>query len=744
MGEGSFYDKLKAQLEGSPSEVYQLMGEVLYFHFLIIVTSGRGSMGSDTKEASINAVLGWSENEVSIPTDLVAGLARGIVTPGAAFNTYRPYQVGFLVELVEQWKKQESSERERLLDDPWAFKGFATGLDFRGQLLRRYPNSLSPQRHALFHLVFPDKFEQLMIGSDKEDIAKAEAFAEYVTEPTEDIDRRIAQIRQGLEAKLGRSFHFHDDHIRIHWDLRLRNWDEFIRRAREYVGSGRLQTEEIDYKLQMNKDLAVARNAVLAGTGDWHDLLKYALRSRSGHPIAWTLLSDFNKWCLDHSEEALSALQTLWSQGDIPVDDRIRSFSTRFSRSAVRGAVGNRTNVISVLLMGVNVEQFPPYRVGVFSEAYDRTQYGRPERDADEAAVYEHALRFLDRFIEEARARGLSVRHRLDAQSLVWMIPYLTPKPSGPEQREPEQGEPLSLQALADELHLTDEFLENIETLLMEKKQIIFQGPPGTGKTYVAQKLARHLAGSEERVTLVQLHPSYAYEDFVQGFRPTLEDGQPGFELRDGPLLRAAKQARDDPSGAKHFLVIDEINRGNLAKVLGELYFLLEYRDESIRLQYSDEPFSLPSNLYIIGTMNTADRSIALVDLALRRRFYFVEFHPDEEPVKGVLGRWLQQKAPGMEWVADVVERANEKLREDRHAAIGPSYFMKDDLDEEAVRRVWKHSVLPYIEERLFGEGDRLSEFDLDKLRRETDRGNLQDQDEVQEGDDSGDEGGVQ
>ena len=162
--------------------------------------------------------------------------------------------------------------------------------------------------------------------------------------------------------------------------------------------------------------------------------------------------------------------------------------------------------------------------------------------------------------------------------------------------------------------------------------------------------------------------------------------------------------------------MIDEINRGNLAKVLGELYFLLEYRDESIRLQYSDKPFSLPSNLYIIGTMNTADRSIALVDLALRRRFYFVEFHPDEEPVAEVLREWLGANAPGMEWVADVVDKANDKLRNDRHAAIGPSYFMKPDLNEEAVRRVWKHSVLPYIEERRFGEGDGRDEFDLDKL----------------------------
>ena len=278
------------------------------------------------------------------------------------------------------------------------------------------------------------------------------------------------------------------------------------------------------------------------------------------------------------------------------------------------------------------------------------------------------------------------------------------------------------LNELADKLILPVDFLENIQTLLEDKKQVIFQGPPGTGKTYVAQKLAEHLAGSDQRVTLVQFHPSYAYEDFVQGFRPkTTDDGQPGFDLRDGPLLRAADRAGQEPN-AKHFLVIDEINRGNLAKVFGELYFLLEYRDSEMDLQYSDEPFSLPGNLYIIGTMNTADRSIAMVDLALRRRFYFVEFHPEDDPVKSVLRNWLLDKAPDMKWVADVVERANDHLREDRHAAIGPSYFMKDGLNNDMVERIWRHSVLPYIEERLYGNEDRLAVFDLDSLRRDSDR----------------------
>lgn len=335
----------------------------------------------------------------------------------------------------------------------------------------------------------------------------------------------------------------------------------------------------------------------------------------------------------------------------------------------------------------------------------------------------------IDRQLEQVR-RSLEAKlgrdfdfYDLDVRSN-WDSRYGPPKPLGCSNAGGQGGIKTSaLQLLAQKLTLPVEFLEEIEALLDDKRQVIFQGPPGTGKTYVARELAKFLAGSEDRVRLVQFHPSYSYEDFVQGYRPkTADDGQVGYVLRSGPLSRVAEDAEKERN-AKHFLIIDEINRGNLASVFGELYFLLEYRNAKISLQYSsegDKDFLLPDNLYIIGTMNTADRSIALVDLALRRRFYFVEFHPDKDPIKSVLRKWLNKNGlSGMEWVADVVDCTNEKLADDRHAAIGPSYFMKDDLNDAKVELIWKHSVLPYIEERLFGQDERVSQFNLKRLKEE-------------------------
>lgn len=229
----------------------------------------------------------------------------------------------------------------------------------------------------------------------------------------------------------------------------------------------------------------------------------------------------------------------------------------------------------------------------------------------------------------------------------------------------------------------------------------------------VANRLAHSWADGGS-VTVVQFHPSYAYEDFVQGYRPVADDkGKVRFELRSGPLMKLAEEAAD--TGELCVLLIDEINRGNISKVFGELYYLLEYRDEQIDLQYGDT-FAIPENLLIIGTMNTADRSIALLDAALRRRFHFVPFFPDRDPISGLLGRWLKANKPDMLFVANLVDRANDLLG-DRHLQIGPSHFMRDGLDATTLDRIWTYSILPYIEEHFFDEPDRVADFALDTLR---------------------------
>lgn len=173
----------------------------------------------------------------------------------------------------------------------------------------------------------------------------------------------------------------------------------------------------------------------------------------------------------------------------------------------------------------------------------------------------------------------------------------------------------------------------------------------------MARKLAGYIACGRGTVEKVQFHPSYAYEDFIEGYRPRLTGGQVTYEVVDGPFKRIAAIAAGRPD-LTHVLLIDELNRANVSKVLGELLFLLEYREEEIRLQYSDVPFSLPANLQIIATMNTADRSIALVDTALRRRrFHFMAFFPDKPPIDSLVRRWLNDKQPDLAWVADVVDR---------------------------------------------------------------------------------------
>jgi 5-methylcytosine-specific restriction protein B len=273
---------------------------------------------------------------------------------------------------------------------------------------------------------------------------------------------------------------------------------------------------------------------------------------------------------------------------------------------------------------------------------------------------------------------------------------------------------------LAKRLLVEEDWLQECVELLRERAQLIFYGPPGTGKTYLAQHLAGHLTGGKpENVQLVQFHPAYSYEDFFEGYRPKKSNGGVVFDIVHGPLRRLATAATTHP-GEPYVLIIDEINRGNLAKIFGELYFLLEYRTKAVNLLYGDDDgkgFSLPRNLIILATMNTADRSIALVDAAMRRRFWFMELHPDEPPARDMLNGWLAREGHADE-PARLLAELNSRI-DDRDFRIGPSYLMRDSATtDEGLRRIWRTQILPLLEEHHYGDGtDVKQRYGLDALR---------------------------
>ena len=265
-----------------------------------------------------------------------------------------------------------------------------------------------------------------------------------------------------------------------------------------------------------------------------------------------------------------------------------------------------------------------------------------------------------------------------------------------------------------NEVYMDEDTYNTLTKLLEAKYNVILQGAPGVGKTFAAKRLAYSIMGQKDtsRVAMVQFHQSYSYEDFIQGYRPSKD----GFELENGTFYKFCKEAEED-NERPYFFIIDEINRGNLSKILGELMMLIEKdkRGEKIKLLYSNEWFTVPQNVRIIGMMNTADRSLALMDYALRRRFAFFDFAPafSSEGFKNYLAEKNSQKLEGL---ITAVESLNNTISSDESLGdgfrIGHSYFCTDgEITDEWLKSVVEYEVIPLIKEYWFDEPTKVRDW---------------------------------
>ena len=292
------------------------------------------------------------------------------------------------------------------------------------------------------------------------------------------------------------------------------------------------------------------------------------------------------------------------------------------------------------------------------------------------------------------------------------------PEPVVNEEEDIEEYAPYRDEDFLKEVYMNKKDYERLKELLLRKKNLILQGAPGVGKTFAAKKLAYAIMGekNDKRVKIVQFHQNYSYEDFVLGYKPN-ENG--GFELKEGIFYQFCKKAAADKDN-EYFFIIDEINRGNLSKIFGELLMMIEkdYRDTPIQLSYADRRFAVPSNVYLIGMMNTADRSLAMIDYALRRRFSFFEMKPAFEN-SGFKDYIKNLRDIRLEKLIQALIALNKVIADDDSLGtgfcIGHSYLCDLESDYDLVSIV-EYDIIPMLREYWFDNDERFNS-EAQKLR---------------------------
>ena len=681
------WEKLDEQLKGASDDVILLAAELVFLREHPLRSSS-----PNTRRFHIERVLSHLQDPVEIPSQMESWLSRprgkAGFTSGQGYNGRLWKHLIWTAIFIKHLQSLPDSDREHLKSDAWAFQ----------KAMLDSGKDSTDIRYALQFLAHPDVFEPIASHNLKERIRAG--FLELIDETTTDnpaqIDEDLLKIRASLATEFTEPFHFWTPEVQKLWDPGV------IETEPSSASTSNSVTARDDSEPR-------PRHYWLYTPGEqasmWNKFAEAGIMA-----IAWDELGDFGQY---------------ETQEDIRLE--LVSANPAFKNTNSAKAIWDFQHEIAVGDI-IYVQHGSGKIVGrgkVTSAAkYDSTRDSfKNIRSVD-----------WDYIGSWASPENTSTKTLTDITSNIDYVEQLeaiiTGEPDTEEAIDPVNLPRYDRADFLDDVFISESRYDRLRSLLKRKKNVILAGPPGVGKTFAAERLAYSIMEEKDpsRIQMVQFHQSYTYEDFLMGLRPNASGG---FELHEGPFYRFCKEALNDDQSRPYFFIIDEINRGNISKIFGELLMLIEAdkRGHELRLLYKNETFTVPQNVHIIGMMNTADRSLAVLDYALRRRFGFFEMTPGFESA-GFQNVQTQLSNPRFNALVSILKNLNDAITEDPGLGagftVGHSYLSPppESLQQRSTPEdtdAWLESVVedelvPLLDEYWFDEPSNAGAW-AEKLR---------------------------